>query len=85
MIIQAPDVISVNLNIFKDAQTNKWMCSASCPCEDSDAKASWVDFMTPDQLLFFYDRDQEFQFGPLEGSDFTVKTYEECIQRADEN
>lgn len=72
VVVEAPDVLSINLNIFKDVQIDKWMCTVNCPCEASEASSNWIDFMNEAELLFFYERTLKYQFGPLPGSEFTV-------------
>ena len=76
--------ITINLNIFRDVYTDKWMCSRNCPCEDIETKAIW-ELLSSEELLETYGRTIDFQFGPLFGEELTFKTYEECIDRADEN
>lgn len=60
VVVEAPDVLSINLNIFKEVLTDNWMCTTSCPCEDTEAKSNWIDFMEQEQLVYFYDRRADF-------------------------
>ena len=72
------DNLDINLNIYKDVQTDKYMCSTDCPCEDVESKATWTS-LAADELSTTYGRIAPFVFvTPAEGV-FTVKTYEECI------
>jgi len=78
------DNLEINLNIFKDAKIDQWMCSLSCPCAEVREARDWIR-ISPLELALDYDRNLEFQFGALPGEDFVVETFEECIRRADEN
>ena len=79
------DNVRINLNLFKDIQTDKHMCSRDCPCSTEGVTTSdWLD-IDAETLLEKYDRKLEFQFGPLEGDDYTVTSYQECIETIGSN
>ena len=53
------DLLSVNLNIYRDIQTDKYMCSRDCPCDNWSNKAEW-ESMDPETLTSTYGRSQPF-------------------------
>ena len=78
------DNIEINFNLYRDVQINQWMCSRNCPCADVEVKEEW-ESISPLTLALDFDRNLNFQFGPLVGETFTVDSFEECILNADEN
>ena len=60
------------------------MCSRNCPCPDVPSQTEWTS-LSAAALEFRYGRSDLLQFKPFPGQDFTVNTYEECIEKVDEN
>lgn len=78
------DSLNINLNIYRDALSDKYMCSRDCPCEKVAQSTQW-EGTDAETLAGEFGRTLEFQFGPLEGESYTVKSFKDCILRVGEN